>query len=484
MAAPAPASDPEPWQRALHGRRLLVSGFGKWGGGVYDLTSGVAVAFDDLPTSGMTLGDGRLWRVLRAPGEQTATCELLSYDERGVRSYRRLDDIRDPHDVCWHEGAVLIVSSWDAIVWRLEPGEGSPQPLWRGGAVPDSWHPNSLVVVDGRLHVCAFGRFDRHKDWKAEGNKTSGFVHDTVREVDVLTGLGHPHTPRVVDDRWYVCQSTSGELIEYDLTGREQRRLGIRRFSRGLGIVGRWAFVGGNAHRAEPDDRAEIVIVDREDLEIVDRIAMPCLEVYDILAVPFELARGVALGFGANPARAVEQHRGSGRVVERRPTAPDARVQLIAPRVAARLAEPGRVLDRRVAARFRVSVALPITMTAGSTQVVRATVQNRSRLALASVVPHPVRVGARWWAADSGQDADGPPDLDHTIPNPLAPLPRLLHPGESVDTDVVLTAPDRPGRYHLRVTLHQPGFGWFGRRTQCLVTVEADVEAESRLSAS
>src|SRR5690606_24346093 len=86
------------WRDLLGDARVVVSGFGKWGGGLYDLSSGSAEALDDLPTSGIALGGGRLWRVLRAPGEQTSTCELLSYDARGVRSYGRYDAIRDPHD--------------------------------------------------------------------------------------------------------------------------------------------------------------------------------------------------------------------------------------------------------------------------------------------------------------------------------------------------------------------------------------------------
>jgi Domain of unknown function (DUF4915) len=325
------------WQEALAGRRLLVSGFGKWGGGVYDLTSGAPVALDDLPTSGLALGGGRIWRVLRAPGEQTATCELFSYDERGARSYQRLDAIRDPHDVCWHDGAVHITSSWDAAIWRLDVGsatEADPQVTWRGGSVPDAWHPNSLVVVDGRLHVCAFGRFDEHKAWKTAPDKRTGFVHDVERGVDVLGGLSHPHCPRLVGDRWYVCESTRGSLVELDLGGQELRRVAIRRFSRGLGLVERWAFLGGNARRSDDDSRAEIFVVDLESFEVVEVVTMPCLEVYDIVAVPFALARGLALGFGSNPARSVEQHRSDGRVEDRRPTPDNVRVQLVTPRVA------------------------------------------------------------------------------------------------------------------------------------------------------
>jgi hypothetical protein len=468
-----------PWQQALGDERLLVSGFGKWGGGVYDLTSGVPRALDDIPTSGLGVGDGRVWRVLRAPGEQTATCELLSYDARGLRSYQRLDAIRDPHDVCWHDGAVHVSSSWDGTVWRVA-GDGSTRPAWQGGTVPDSWHLNSLHVVDGRLHVCVFGRFDRHKGWKSDQDTPPGFVHDVARGRDVLTGLAHPHAPRWVDGRWYLCESTRGSLTELDADGRVLRRTRIKRFSRGLAVVGRWVFIGGNAHRKEADDRAEIVVVDRDDLAVVERIAMPCLEVYDIVAVPAELARGLAVGFGANPARAVEQHRGTLRDAARRPTPETARVRLVAPRVTRTLARAGQPLDRAVGRDLRVTGTLPDHVTAGEVRTLAVTVENRSTVPVATVVPKTIRIGARWLPLDGrpggprvGPDGDaGDADPAHKRALALmAPLPRLLHPGDSAETEVILEAPDTPGRYQVRVALHQPGQGWFGRRLQHEVTV-------------
>jgi hypothetical protein len=494
------ATPPRRWQQALGDDRLLVSGFGKWGGGVYDLTTGQPRALDDIPTSGLSLGDDRVWRVLRAPGEQTAACELLSYDARGMRSYQRLDAIRDPHDVCWHDGAVHVSSSWDGIVWRVAP-DGTPQPVWRGGTVPDSWHINSLEVVDGRLHVCAFGRSDRHKGWKAgdRDRKSGGFVHDVERGVDVLTGLAHPHAPRRVGDRWYLCESTKGSLTELDAGGKVLRRARVERFSRGLAVVGRWAFVGGNAHRKQPDDRGEIVVVDLEDMQVVERIPMPCLEVYDIVAVPSALARGVALGFGANPARAVEQHRGTRRDAAQRPTPESARLRLVPPRVARTLAAAGQALDRTEARALRVVGRLPDEIAAGEVRTLMVTVENRSSTPIATVVPRTVRIGARWLpvhgrdvepggSGGSGTDGDGagtgaePPEGGPAHKRALGlmtPLPRLLHPRDSVETEVLFVAPDEPGRYQVRVALHQPGRGWFGRRLQHEVTVLPAVPADS-----
>jgi len=461
------------WQRSLGDRRLLVSGFGRWGGGIYDLTSGTAIALDNIPTSGLALGGGRLWRALRAPGEQTAACELLSYDERGLRSYERFDPIRDPHDILWHDGGLLVSSSWDGVVWRTETGR-PPTPVWRGGRVPDSWHVNSLVEVDGRLHVCAFGRSDRHKGWRTGDDGGSGFVHDTARGVDVLVGLAHPHHPRRVGNRWLLCESTRGSLSECDDAGRVLRRVSVDRFSRGLAVVDRWALVGGNAHRQDEDDRAEVVVVDLVSFTVVGRIPMPCLEVYDILAVPAPLARGVAVGFGANPARAVEQHRGDGREVGRASAPPESRLHLVSATTAAKLAASGEVLDARPAGHCRARATLPnMPLRPGEARTTTVAITNGSTLALATVPPHPIRVGSRWIRIDgpAGGEGNGRRRFRR---GPMTALPRLLHPGETTDVEVLLVAPDEPGRYEVRIALHQTGRGWFGRRARGVVTVSAD----------
>ena len=472
-----------PWQAALGDDHVLVSGFGKWGGGVYDVTRGRAEALDDLPTSGLAVGGGVVWRVLRAPGEQTGTCELLAYDDRGVRTYQRLDEVRDPHDVCWFDSAVHLSSSWDDAVWRLVAG--TPELAWQGGGAPDAWHVNSLTVADGRLHVCAFGRFGRHKAWKRGERRDTGFVHDVVAGRDVLSGLAQPHTPRLAGDRWYVCESARGALTELDTAGTVRRRAPVQRFTRGLALVGRWALVGGNAHRDHDGDRAEVVVVDLDRFEVVQRLAMPCLEIYDIAVVPGALARGVAAGFGTNPARAVEQHRSGGRPHDLHPAPGHVSVRLVTPAVAGRLARMGRPLDPDEARRCEVRAQLGGRVPVGDVRTVRVEVANRSSGPLGSVLPRPVKLGARWFPLDppAGEPAFTVPvgraepageagsAEAEAVANPLVPLPRVLQPGQRAMVEVPLEVPDVPGAYRLRVALRQPGLGWFGVRAEAVVEV-------------
>jgi hypothetical protein len=466
------------WRTLLGEARVLVSGFGKWGGGLYDLTTGVPEPLDDLPTSGLALGGGRLWRVLRAPGEQTSTCELLSYDARGVRSYQRYDDIRDPHDVCWFEGAPHVSSSWDDAVWRI--GAGDPEIVWQGSPVPDGWHVNSLLAVDGALHVCAFGRFGRHKEWKADGQDGAGFVHDLRSGRDVLTGLAHPHTPRWRGGRWYVCESTRGSLTELGADGTVRRRARVKRFTRGLAFVGPFALVGGNAHRDHDDDRGEIAVVDLRSFGVVERIAMPCLEVYDILTVGAGVVRGAGTGFAANAARAVDQHRAAARPGDRLPAPADAAVHLVTPRAAAALAAAGERLDDDQARRCGLRGTLPATATAGEVTSWTVELVNRSDLALATVPPRPVKVGARWFrVADVADGPDGhATEVAHAseaaepVANPMVPIARVVPPRMRTTLQVPIEVPDEPGRYQVRIALRQPGLGWFGVRTEGEVVVQ------------
>jgi hypothetical protein len=459
------------WQSALGADRLVVSGFGRWGGGVYDLTSGWPEALDDLATSGLAVGGGRVWRLLRAPGEQTGTCELLSYDERGVRSYQRLDAVRDPHDACWHGGALHVTSSRDDTVWRLNaPGSGGtlgepvPVPVWRAGSpAPDAWHINSLTVVDGRLHACAFGRSGRTRAWKS-GPRDTGFVLDLTTGEEVLSGLRRPHAPRFAPerDRWYVCESSAGTLTELSAAGEVLRRAEVKRFTRGLALAGGYALVGGNAHRAEGDrDRSEVVVVDLDTFEVADRIGLPCQEIYDIVAVPPELARGLATGFAANAVRAVEQHNAAGRPTDLRPAPSHRGVRLATPAVAAELAAMGEPVPPEDTAAYALHGVLPTLLRAGTVTSARLVVANSAGRPLGSVPPHPVRVGACWF----------PVGDDEPLPNPAVPVPHVVWPGEAAEVVVPLEAPDEPGLYELRVALQQGGVGWFGVRVEAVVQV-------------
>jgi hypothetical protein len=117
---------------------------------------------------------------------------------------------------------------------------------------------------------------------------------------------------------------------------------------------------------------------------------------------------------------------------------------------------------------------LPAEIVAGTASAVRLHVVNRSARPLGTVLPRPVKIGARWFPLAGGTPDDRQTGDDgRVIANPPLPLPRVVPPGYRTPVDVVIEAPPEPGRYLLRVALHQPKLGWFGVRTQAEVTVVA-----------
>jgi hypothetical protein len=128
---------------------LLVSAFDDVrSGGLFAFDGSELAEVDRLSSTGLAVGGSSVGRLLRASANY-ATAELLVYDERGVAEYRRLDAIEDPHDLKRaDDGSWLIVSSTNNALIRVDR-QGSLETVWQPSMVPDSWHPNSVEVVEG-----------------------------------------------------------------------------------------------------------------------------------------------------------------------------------------------------------------------------------------------------------------------------------------------------------------------------------------------
>lgn len=437
--------------------RIVVTAFGDrdTGGGAFVLEDEGVRRLDWLATTGLAVdpAGGRVARLLRDAGELG---EVLVSDARGIELYRRVDALRDAHDAVWHDGALVVAStSTNSLLWLNSGGDvvGS----WKAAGEGDAWHLNSLVVHDGRLLACAFGRFADHRGWAVEGAaRGAGLVFDVESGETVLSGLSCPHHPFRLDGRWAVCDSADQALLVFEDDGRRRaERVELGGWTRGAALAGDRLYVGVSARRQDsPGARAEVVTLDRRTLAELGRTEVPAREIYALAAVPDALVTGIERGFRTNEARTgdADQHalfRAAG----------------VEPELLWAVSDP----LPEAACRTVLEAAPPTELRPGQTVEVPWRLTNRGGAVLPMAHPHPVHVGARWFAEDGQVVAQ----------HERAELPRSVPPGASVEGTIVLRAPtEGAAELILRLAPVQEFVRWFddvdpGNGVQARISVTA-----------
>jgi uncharacterized protein DUF4915 len=422
---------------------VVATGFGDrdTGGGAFVLTDAGVERIDWLASTGLAVdpAGARIARLLRDAGDATSSGELLVSDERGVEAYRRVDALSDAHDVVWHEGALVVASaSTNALLW-LTPS-GDVVRVWNAPGTGDAWHLNSLVVDDGRLLACAFGKFAEHRGWNAPGAaEGQGFVFDVESGETVLQGFTSPHHPFRLGRNWAICDSRKQALVVLDEAGRtEVERIALGGWTRGVAVTDGHVYVGVSARRHEQGGgMASVAVLDRRTLREIARVALPCREVYALALVPAPLVDGLRRGFRTNALRTGDE---------------DMRELFRAAGV-----EPQRlwaVSDPLPEEACRVDLRAdpPATLVEGEAVEVPWTVVNRGGAVLTSAEPYPVHLASRWFAADGRTVvAEG----ERTT------LSRALPPGGEATGTVRVEAPRGPGERILRISVVQEQVRWF-----------------------
>jgi acetolactate synthase-1/2/3 large subunit len=420
---------------------VLVSCFGdrETGGGLFALDADGARRIDSLSSTGLDVADGELIRCLLGSWERHDPADVVAYDSRGVLRYVRVDAAHDAHDVLWHDDAYAIASTMtNSILW-VSPG-GAVQRRWVAPGDRDAWHLNSLVLADGELYASAFGRFATHRGWNAPGASAgAGIVFHVESGRDVVTGLDCPHDPRPLDGGWLVCDSKPGELVLAE--GAARRRLALGGWTRGLAVSDEHLYVGVSPQRSAgqaPQPTAWVAVVDRASFTLVDRIALPVEEVFDVVLVDPALAEGAAAGFRTNSLRNSEQDQ----------HALFATLGVEPVRLWA-VSEP---LPPE-ACRVEMGLQAPASASPGSTVRASCSARNLGGAILLSAPPHPVQLAVRWIDPVTGRNVGGE--------GVRLALHGSLVPGGEDQAQVEIPAPDRPGDYLLRATLVQEHVAWF-----------------------
>jgi acetolactate synthase-1/2/3 large subunit len=409
------------------------------GGGLFAFDGREVEQVDRLSTGGLCLAEGKLLRSLwsalaDAPGE------VLTYDDRGVERYLRLDPLAAPHDVAWDGLHIVAVSTGsNSLLWVATTGEIVR--TWQAPGQGDAWHLNCLCFHKGRLLVSAFGRYPRHRDWSGRLAEPAGILLEVETGRDVLAGLRCPHHPRFVDGAWLVCNSAGQEILHIDPdTGAVRRRVGLQGWTRGVAVSDDFLFVGESARRDGAGwSTAAIAVVCRRTWAVLGRLSLPCREVYDLLLAPAALLEGVRRGFRTNAQRAAEQ--------DQYALFARAGVQPL------RLWATGDPLPPE-ACRVQVAADVPAVLEADEDVELSCTLENAGGALLVSAPPNPVLLSYRWFDGCTGRWLAEPEALRTRLPHALVP-------GEPAACRMKVRAPAMPGKYRLRITLVQEHVAWF-----------------------
>jgi uncharacterized protein (TIGR03032 family) len=213
------------------------------------------------------------------------------------------------HDLAWGGQELWIVNTRFSCLCTLSNNYNF-LPQWRPEfisaiAPEDRCHLNGMAMVNGMpKYVTVLGKTDTLGGWR--DNKASGGCILEVPSSQVIAeGLSMPHSPRMNHGLLYVLNSGQGELIAVDpKSGEQEPIVTLPGYTRGLVIVGRYAFVGlskiretaifGNLPISDRFDELKcgIAVVDLQTKEMIS-----CLEfksgvdeIFDLQTVGFNNA--------------------------------------------------------------------------------------------------------------------------------------------------------------------------------------------------
>lgn len=153
------------------------------------------------------------------------------------------------HDVAVTRDGITLVATRFSCLAKLS-FDFNFTPFWRPSFISDlvpedRCHLNGLAVRDGEpRYVTALGTTDTAGGWR-ERKTDGGVLIDVQSSEIILRGLSMPHSPRWYDNRLWLLNSGTGELLTVDpANGRRETVCVLPGYLRGLTFVGPYAVIG------------------------------------------------------------------------------------------------------------------------------------------------------------------------------------------------------------------------------------------------
>eukprot|EP01028_Stygiella_incarcerata_P005399 TRINITY_DN2282_c0_g4_i2.p1 TRINITY_DN2282_c0_g4~~TRINITY_DN2282_c0_g4_i2.p1 ORF type:complete len:361 (-),score=-27.17 TRINITY_DN2282_c0_g4_i2:255-1337(-) len=132
----------------------------------------------------------------------------------------------------------------------IKEPDNSFKPIWKPAFISllqpvDKCHLNGFCTRDGEpRYVTALGKTDEPLGWRA--NKANGGLLIDIKTNKILyEGLSMPHSPRWYNKKLYLLESGKGTISYFDFKKKKVIEIAkVPGFTRGLDIVGDFAFIG------------------------------------------------------------------------------------------------------------------------------------------------------------------------------------------------------------------------------------------------
>lgn len=155
----------------------------------------------------------------------------------------------DIHEMEFCQDELYFVNTKFSCLCIKEPSS-SFKPIWKPPFISllqpiDKCHLNGFCTRDGKpRYVTALGTSDEPLGWKAT-KADGGILMDITTNEILVKGLSMPHSPRWHQEKLWLLESGKGSLSYYDFEKKEVIEIvSLPGFTRGLHIVGDFAFVG------------------------------------------------------------------------------------------------------------------------------------------------------------------------------------------------------------------------------------------------
>ncbi len=155
----------------------------------------------------------------------------------------------DIHEMEYCKDELYFINTKFSCLCIKNPNS-SFKPIWKPPFISllqpiDKCHLNGFCTRDGEpRYVTMLGKTDEPLGWRA--NKANGGLLMDIKTNEILLeGLSMPHSPRWHQDKLYLLESGNGAISYYNFKKKKAIEIAkVPGFTRGLDIVGDFAFIG------------------------------------------------------------------------------------------------------------------------------------------------------------------------------------------------------------------------------------------------